>query len=92
MVGSDVIAAVKEFFNSSFLHPGFKSTSQVLIPKKKCPKSIVDFRPIACYQVVYKCITKILANRMKLFLPFIISGSQSAFVKGRCISENVLLA
>lgn len=92
VVGPDVIAVVKEYFGYSFLLSRFNSTSLVLVPKKKCPQTIIDFRPIACCQVVYRCITKMLANRMKLFLPTIISGNQSAFVKGRCISENFMLA
>ncbi|XP_030449341.2 uncharacterized protein LOC115671829 [Syzygium oleosum] len=41
---------------------------------------------------VYKCITKILANRLAFVLPSIISNSQNAFVKGRRIGDNILLA
>lgn len=75
IVGSDVTTAVMEYFSTSFILPGFNSTSLVLVPKKKCPYTIVDFRPIACCQVFYKCITKILANRLNLIMPSIISKS-----------------
>lgn len=51
VVGSNVIVAVKECFDSSFLHSGFNSTSLILVPKKKCPQYIVNFRLIACCQV-----------------------------------------
>lgn len=85
-------AAVMEYFRDYTLHPGFNSTTLALAPKNNCLQTITEFRPIACCQVVYKCITKILANRMKHFLPSVISGNQSAFLQGRCISENVLMA
>ncbi|KAK3226016.1 hypothetical protein Dsin_005878 [Dipteronia sinensis] len=50
-----------------------------------------DFRPISCCNTLYKIIAKIIANRIKPFLPDIISPSQSAFVAGRCTSDNILL-
>lgn len=42
--------------------------------------------------LIYKCITKIIANRLKPCLPTFISPNQSAFVHGRKISDNILLA
>lgn len=37
-------------------------------------------------------VSKILANRLKLILPRIVSENQTAFVRGRLLMENVLLA
>ncbi|XP_062169099.1 uncharacterized protein LOC133875111 [Alnus glutinosa] len=50
-----------------------------------------DFRPIACCNVIYKCITKILSKRMLPVLDFIVGRNQSAFIPGISISENILL-
>ena len=40
---------------------------------------------------IYKCISKIIATRIKQCIPDIISPSQSAFVQGRAIADNVLI-
>jgi hypothetical protein len=45
-----------------------------------------DFRPIACCNILYKCITKILSNRMVAILDSVVSRAQSAFIPGRSIS------
>lgn len=51
-----------------------------------------DFRPISCCNTIYKYIAKILANRLAASLPRLINPSQGAFVKGRRITDNILLA
>jgi len=51
-----------------------------------------DYRPISCCNVLYKVISKILANRLKIILPKFITPNQSAFIKDRLLMENLLLA
>lgn len=91
IVGPDLVAAVVYFFNHGYLLKEWNSTTISLIPKVSSPATVKDFRPISCCNVSYKCITKILANRLQLFLPCLIDQAQSAFIKGRSIVDNVLL-
>ena len=92
IVGDDVIVAVLNFLNSGTMLPEINYTHIVLIPKIKSPERISDFRPISLCNVIYKIISKVLPNKLKLILPRLISPSQSAFVPGRLITDNVLVA
>lgn len=51
-----------------------------------------EYRPISCCNVIYKCITKVLANRLLPGLVEVVSLNQGAFIPGRSIGENILLA
>ena len=70
----------------------WNSANLVLIPKKPNASLTTDFRPISCLNTVYKVISKLLASRLKEILPLMVSKSQSAFLPGRLLAENVLLA
>ena len=92
IVGNDITAAALDFLNSGIMVPEINYIHIVLIPKVKSPEKISDYRPISLCNVIYKIILKVLANRLKQILPHVISPSQSAFVPGRLITDNVLVA
>jgi hypothetical protein len=92
IVGREVCEAALYFFENAYMDESINSTNIALIPKKKNPISVTEFRPISLYNVLYKIISKILANRLKVILPSIISPYQSAFLSGKLITDNILVA
>jgi len=69
IVGTDVITAVLDFLNTGNMQSKINFTHIVLIPKVKSPKRMSDYRPISLCNVIYKVISKVLANRLKIILP-----------------------
>ena len=85
-----MLATVREFFRTGVLPKGVNDMSIVLIPKVPNPKTLKDYRPISLCNVVYKIIAKMVVSRLKIFLPYIVSPTQCAFVPGRMNTNNVL--
>ena len=91
IVGCDVVDVVESFFNSGCMLREINCTIIALVPKVPNPKSMHDYRQISCCNTIYKCISKIIATRIKQCLPEIINPSQFAFVQGWSIANNVLI-
>lgn len=81
--------AVREFFTRGKLLKELNHIVIALPPKVKTPSQINDHRPISCCNVLYKCISKLITNRIKEGLNDIVSDKQSAFVTGRRIVDNI---
>ncbi|XP_047978624.1 uncharacterized protein LOC125220501 [Salvia hispanica] len=92
IVGKDVVEAVVDFFAGAQLPRGIAATLIVLVPKKKNPTRWADFRPISLCNVMNKIISKLITKRLAPFLPLLTVPNQSGFIRGRLLSDNVLLA
>ena len=90
-VKTEVCVAVLDFLNNGNFDNELNVTHIALIPKKKNPSALTDYRPISLCNVLYKLIAKVITNRLKKVLAIIISPSQSAFVPGRLITDKVLV-
>lgn len=86
-----VTSTVKSFFRSGKLVRGINHTHITMVPKVKCPMNMTQLRPVSLCNVVYKILSKVLANRPCTVLPTIISESQGALVTGRYIMDNILI-
>ncbi|KAL0449136.1 UNVERIFIED_CONTAM: hypothetical protein Slati_1470000 [Sesamum latifolium] len=92
IVGEQITKAVMEFFHNGKLVKQVNSIILTLIPKVQAPTIVADFRSISCFNVLYKVITKIIVHCLSPILDKLISPSQNAFIPGRSISDNILLA
>jgi hypothetical protein len=88
----EVVAAVKKFFHEGSMPSEINETIIVLIPKNNDPISPKDFRPISLCNVIYKIVAKCISNRLRPLLDGLINECQSAFIPGRLIIDNALIA
>ncbi|GKD89969.1 hypothetical protein Tco_1365476, partial [Tanacetum coccineum] len=65
VVRDDICNAFKEFFKTGKLLREVNATLLSLVPKIQNLVKVYDFRPIAYCNVLYKCISKVLTNRVK---------------------------
>lgn len=89
---TEIIQEVKQFFDTGEIDPALNHTNICLIPKVYPPTGMAEFRPIALCNVAYKVISKILVNRMKKHLAGLITENQQAFIPGRIITDNIIVA
>ena len=92
LIKENMYLAVQEFFQRSFLHWPVNTTVVTLIPKKTNVTHAKDYRPIACCTVVYKIVSMILTQRMSKVINEVMNPTQSGFIPGRHIADNILLA
>lgn len=92
LLGREVFQSCKRWLHMTEFPAELNDTNIVLIPKKEDADSVKDLRPIALCNVLYKVVAKVQSNRLRVILSSIISENQSAFVPGRSITDNILVA
>ena len=81
-----------EFAKDGIIHGVTNETFICLIPKKVNSSEVKDFQPISLVTCLYQIIAKVLSSRLKEVLADTIGQTQGAFVAGRQILDNVLVA
>ena len=92
VVGAEVMATIEDFRLRHGNMDRLNKAYIILLPKVEGAKCIGDFQPISLSNSIYLIIAKLLANRLRLVLPAIISPFQSAFLSGRHMSDSIVMA
>lgn len=92
VLGDEVVNSISKFFIRPFMPLATNSTILTLVPKFPGATCVKDYRPISCCNTLYNVIYKLLVAKLKPILNKIILPNETAFIKGRQLMENCLLA
>jgi len=92
VVKYDIYGVVEDSRCSSSMLKALNPTMITLIPKENEARTPDHYRPIALCNVVYKIISKVIANILKPLLPTLVSQEQAGFVEGQKILDNIIHA
>jgi hypothetical protein len=91
IVGASVYDFVVKVWSNPSAIATVNQTDICLIPKIARPEFVNQFRPISLCNTIYKVVSKIMVERLKDYIPKLVSPFQAGFVPGRNIHENILL-
>ncbi|KAF7848333.1 hypothetical protein BT93_L2086 [Corymbia citriodora subsp. variegata] len=89
-VGPTVTKAIIDFLESGCLLKEINNTIIALVPKVPNATSVSDFRPIACCNTIYKCITKIFSSRIATYSTFTLGIRIFDFTSGARLQDYLI--
>ena len=92
IVKKDILNVVEDSSINKTMLKALNTSFVSLIPKKEAAQTLDKFIPIALCNLVYKIISKVVANRLKPLLPSLVSVEQAGYVEGRQILNNIIQA
>lgn len=92
IVKNDIINSSPAFFHSDFLLKSLNHTYITLIPKDPYLEEVSRFRPISLCNIIYKVLSKLMVNKLKPLIENLMTPFQNAFIQGRNITNNILIA
>lgn len=90
-IGDEIMAAALKILNANGDVEKWNTTLITLIPKVENPSTPKDFRPISLCNICYKIVSRAITSRLRPVLHQVIDQSQSAFIPGRLITDNVII-
>ena len=92
IIKKNLLRVILAFFSGHMIPKYFPHSCIILLTKDSTLNKLTEFRPISLSHFTSKIISKLVSSRLSPILPSLISLKQSCFVKGRNISENIMLA
>eukprot|EP00253_Pinus_taeda_P014407 PITA_14407 len=88
----DILKVVEDSRSNKTILKALNTSFITLIPKQEMAQTPDKYRPIALCNVVYKIISKVVANRLEPLLLVLVSGEKSGYMEGRQILDNIIQA
>eukprot|EP00253_Pinus_taeda_P035979 PITA_35979 len=92
IVKQDILDVVEDSRKSKTVLRALNASFITLIPKQQKAMTPDKFRPIVLCNVVYKTISKVIANRLMPLLPTLVFEEEIGYVEGRQILNNIIQA
>ena len=92
LVGPEVMATIKDFCIGMCNMDRLNKALLVFIPKCQGAEQVEDFRRISLSNSLYLIIAKALANRLREVINSLVRPAQTAFIPGRQMVDNVVIA
>jgi hypothetical protein len=80
LLTNDIMEVFKEFHSQGKFEKSYNATFVSFIPKKAGVVENKDFYPISLLGGMYKIICKVLGNKLKLVLGYVVSSSHNVFI------------
>lgn len=90
-VKNDIFKLCEDFYFGRANLERINWANLALIPKVESPELLGDYRPISLINSTLKIISKLLAIRLSKVMNILVDNAQSAFLKDRCILDNVVV-
>lgn len=91
LIGEDVIRDIVEMWQDPAKIERVNQSLITLVPKVENPEKVSQFRPISLCNVIYKCFSKVIVQRLKGILGKIASPFQASFIPGRNIHDKIII-
>ncbi|XP_074313919.1 uncharacterized protein LOC141649119 [Silene latifolia] len=88
----DFTKAVLSTLNSGVVLREANRPCITLVPKCDNPEEVQDYKHISLCNVFMRVVTKCITNRLLKFMGLLVGPYQNAFISGRNITDNILLA
>ncbi|XP_061349159.1 uncharacterized protein LOC133294495 [Gastrolobium bilobum] len=91
-IGEQIWRDIKYYAENPSSIEEVNGTLITLIPKVPKPMYVSQFRPISLCNVIYKGMSKIIVDRLKLTMENLVSPYQASFVPNRQLQDNIIVA